>query len=311
VCKREIFKKIFKMSDMIVAVAGGGGDLGGRIIKALVKRGAMVRAVVRHDANEIEIKKVSAQGADVIAANGFDSDAMAKALAGVSCVVSALNGLREVIIDRQTILLNAAVKAGVPRFISSDYSEDFTTTIPGDNRNLDLRREFMVIANRAPIAVTSILNGAFMDVLGAEMPIIQKGVKRVLYWHSAIQLLDFTTKNNVAEYTAAAALDDKTPRILRIAGESVNVQQIAQAMIDVSGAIYRPQWVGGLGVLSLMIRIAKFVAPQPAEPFPPWQGMQYMRDMFSGRGKLQQLNNNRYANLVWTSVREHLETINQ
>jgi hypothetical protein len=109
---------------------------------------------------------------------------MANALDDVSCVVSALNGLRDVIIDRQTILLNAAVKAGVPRFISSDYSEDFTTTTPGDNRNLDLRREFMVIADHAPITVTSILDGAFMDMLGAEMPIIQKGLKRVLYWHA-------------------------------------------------------------------------------------------------------------------------------
>jgi uncharacterized protein YbjT (DUF2867 family) len=307
----RVFKKVFKMSDMIVAVAGGGGDLGGRIIKALVKRGAKVRALVRHDANETEIKKIGSLGADVIAANAFDTDAMANALTGVSCVVSALNGLREVIIVRQTILLSAAVKAGIPRFISSDYSEDFTTTIPGDNRNLDLRREFMVIADRAPIAVTSILNGAFMDMLGAEMPIIQKGMKCVLYWHSAKQLLDFTTKDNVAAYTAAAALDDNTPRILRIAGDSVNVQQIAQAMTEVSGAAYRPQWVGGLGVLSLMIRIAKLVAPQPAEPFPPWQGMQYMRDMFSGRGKLQGLDRERYPNLAWTSVREHLETINQ
>jgi hypothetical protein len=119
------------------------------------------------------------------------------------------------------------------------------------------------------------------------------------------------TKDNVAAYTAAAALDDNTLRILRIAGDSVNVQQIAQSMTEVSGAAYRPQWVGGLGVLSLMIRIAKLVAPQPTEPFPPWQGMQYLRDMFSGRGKLHGIDNNRYSNLVWTSVREHLETINR
>jgi nucleoside-diphosphate-sugar epimerase len=297
------------MNDMIIAVAGGGGDLGGRIVKALIQRGAKVRALVRHDASEAEVEMIKALGADVVAANASDVVGMANALAGMSCVVSALNGLREVIIDRQSILLNAAVKAKVPRFISSDYSEDFTTTVAGDNRNLDLRREFMAIADRAPIAMTSILNGAFMDMLGAEMPIIQKGMKRVLYWQSATQLLDFTTKDNVAAYTAAAALDDKTPRILRIAGESVNVQQIAQAMKDVSGVNYRPQWVGGLGVLSLMIRIAKLVAPQPKEPFPPWQGMQYMRDMFSGRGKLQGLNTDRYPGIAWTTVKQHLTNL--
>ena len=55
-----------------------------------------------------------------------------------------------------------------------------------------------------------------------------------------------------------------------------------------------------------MIRIAKRVAPQPGEPFPPWQGMQYLRDMFSGRGKLDPLDNGRYPDLRWTSVREYL-----
>ena len=66
---------------------------------------------------------------------------------------------------RQGVLLDGAAQAGVPRFIPSDYSADFTKTQLGDNRNLDLRREFMARADRAPIRVTSILNGAFMDML--------------------------------------------------------------------------------------------------------------------------------------------------
>ena len=31
-----------------------------------------------------------------------------------------------------------------------------------------------------------------------------------------------------------------------------------------------------------------------------------MRDMFSGKGKLMALNNDRYPDLTWTSVREQL-----
>jgi hypothetical protein len=55
-----------------------------------------------------------------------------------------------------------------------------------------------------------------------------------------------------------------------------------------------------------MIRIAKIVSPQPNATFPPWQGMQYMRDQFSGRAKLDSLDNGRYLNLSWTSVRKLL-----
>jgi len=64
------------------------------------------------------------------------------------------------------VLLDGAVQAGGPRFLSSDYSTHSTKTQAGDNRNLDLRREFIARTDRAPIRVISILNGAFMDMLG-------------------------------------------------------------------------------------------------------------------------------------------------
>ena len=229
---------------------------------------------------------------------------MTRAVEGSACVVSALNGVRDVMIGRQGVLLDAAVRAGVPRFIPSDYSADFTKTRPGDNRNFDLRREFMGIADAAPIKATSILNGAFMDMLGAEMPLIQTGVHRVLYWHDADQPLDFTSKDDVAAYVAAAALDETTPRILRIVGDVVSASGLARVMTEVTGERYRPLWAGSIGMLGAMIRVTKLIAPGADAPFPPWQGMQYMRDQFSGRAKLQTLDNARYPDLRWTSVAE-------
>jgi nucleoside-diphosphate-sugar epimerase len=152
--------------------------------------------------------------------------------------------------------------------------------------------------------VTSILNGAFMDMLGNEMPIVQAKIKRVLYWNSADQLLDFTTKDNVAAFTAAAAMDANTPRILRIAGDQISARQIAAAMTQATGEPFKTLWVGSIGMLSMMITLAKKMIPPSDDPFPPWQGMQYMRDQFSGRAKLTQLDNDRYPGIKWTSVRE-------
>jgi uncharacterized protein YbjT (DUF2867 family) len=290
----------------IIVLAGAAGDLGARIAKALVGRNAAVHALVRNDVSAADRNRVSALGLTVTPADIGDADSVAGACEGAACVVSALNGLHEVIVDRQGVLLDAAVQAGVPRFISSDYSADFTRTQPGGNRNLDLRREFMARADRAPIRVTSILNGAFMDMLGAEMPVIQPAIRRVLYWGSADQPLDFTTKDDVATYTAAAALDEAAPRVLRIAGDSVSARSIAQVMTEVTGKRYRTLWAGSIGSLGVLIRLARAVAPQPGATFPAWQGMQYMRDMFGGRAKLHPLDNDRYPGLRWTSVREHL-----
>ena len=298
------------MTQPIIVVAGATGDLGARITKALIDRGAAVRALVRNDSPAGQRDRLTAMGATTAHADVAEAGSVARACEGAACVVSALNGLHEVIIGRQGVLLDGAVKAGVPRFISSDYSADFTKTRPGDNRNLDLRREFMAraddTASRAPIRITSILNGAFLDMLGVEMPIIQPRIRRVLHWGSAEQPLDFTTKDNVAAYVASAALDDATPRILRIAGDSVSASAIARAMTEIAGTRYRTLWAGGIGSLGVLIRIAKIAAPQPGAAFPPWQGMQYMRDMFSGRGKLHPLDNDRYPGLRWTSVRDQL-----
>ena len=294
------------MAQPTIVLAGAAGDLGARIAKALVARGAAVRALVRHDMSAADRNRLSALGLTSLPADVADVGSVAGACEGASCVVSALNGLHEAIIGRQGVLLDAAVRAGVPRFIPSDYSADFTKTRPGDNRNFDLRREFMARVDRAPIRATSVLNGAFMDMLGAEMPIIQPRIRRVLHWGSADQPLDFTTKDNVAAYVAAAALDGTTPRILRIAGDAVSARDIARTMGEVTGKRHRTLWAGSIGSLGVLIRLAKLVAPQPGAAFPPWQGMQYMRDMFSGRGKLHPLDNNRYPDLRWTTVHEQL-----
>ena len=210
------------------------------------------------------------------------------------------------IIDRQSVLLDGAVKARVPRLVSSDYSADFIKTTPGENGNFDLRRKFMVRADRAPIRVTLVLNGAFMDMPDAEMPIIQRRIHRVLYWRDANQPLDFTTRDAVVAYVVAAARDDATPRILRSAGDTLSARDIAAAMSEVTSKPYRTLWVGSIGSLGVMIRVAKLLARQPRAAFPPWQGMQYMRDMFSGHGKLHSLDNDRYPELHWTSAREQL-----
>ncbi|MEO5851182.1 MAG: NmrA family NAD(P)-binding protein [Nocardioides sp.] len=290
------------MALSITVVAGATGDLGGRITTALVARGADVRALVRHDAAAGDLDRVRALGASVVSADVSDAASMTAACLGADCVVSALNGLREVIVDRQSVLLDAAVAAGVPRFISSDYSADFTRTRPGGNRNLDLRREFMGRADRAPIRVTSILNGAFMDLLGAEMPIIQPRIRRVLFWGDADQPLDFTTKDDVAAYTAAAALDGTTPRILRVAGDTLSARDLARTLTQTTGHRYRPLRAGSIRGLGILISLARKAAPQPGAVFPAWQGMQYTRDMFSGGVRLDPLDNDRFPGMTFTSV---------
>lgn len=289
-----------------IVLAGGSGDLGGRIVRSLVDRGAHVRALV-HSGTSVEKRdRLSALGVTVIEVNFDDPGELADACQGATCVVSALNGLRPIIIGMQGRILRAAVASGVPRFIPSDFSLDYTGTRRGDNRNMDLRREFMAHVDAAPIKATSILNGAFADMLTGQAPIVLNGVRRVLYWGDADQPIDFTTKDDVARYTAASALDPEAPRYLRIAGDVVTPRALAETMTQLTGRRFGLFRAGGIGRLSLVIRVVRRLAPQPDAVFSVWQGMQYLRDMASGRGKLHRLDNDRYGTVLWTSARDVL-----
>jgi uncharacterized protein YbjT (DUF2867 family) len=294
------------MAEQTILLAGATGDLGGRIARALAGRGAPVRALVRPGTRPDKLAELRALGAEIAEAEYGDAAALRRACEGAGCVVSALSGLEDVLVEAQTRLLEAAVAAGVPRFIPSDFAIDFTKLPPGSNRNLDLRRAFKERLDRAPIAATSVLCGAFMDMLTGVAPFILFKRRRVLYWQNADQRMDFTTKNDTAAFTAAAAMDPSTPRILRIAGDSPSARELAALMTEISGEPYRLLRAGRLRTLGVLIRIARTVAPQRDELYPAWQGMQYMRDMYDGRGQLQPLDNGRYPELRWTSAREVL-----
>ncbi|RZL07381.1 MAG: NmrA family protein, partial [Hymenobacter sp.] len=218
----------------------------------------------------------------------------------------ALSGLRDVIVDAQTQLLDAAVAAGVPRFIPSDFAIDYTKLPVGSNRNLDLRREFNRHLDRVPIRATSILNGMFMDLLTGQAPVILFKIKRVLYWGSADQPLDFTTTADTAAFTAAAALDPTTPRYLRVAGEVATMRDLQATASAATGQRFRRLRAGGLWLLKLMIKVTRRLAPAPNQVFPPWQGMQYLHNMFTGLPKLAPLDNDRYPDIRWAKVQEVL-----
>lgn len=294
-------------NDKTIILAGATGGLGQKIAAHLVGSPAKVKALVRQGSSDESVANLRTLGVDIVFVGYNNEDQLKEACQGGAIVVSALSGVRDVIVDAQTNLLNAAVKAGVPRFIPSDYCIDFTKLPYGTNRNLDLRKEFAERLDGAPIAATSVLNGMFTDLLTGQAPVILFGMGRVVYWGNADQLLDFTTMENTAAYTAQAALDNNTPRLLRIAGEVINSRGLQQAASKATGKKFKLLRPGGLGSLKTMIKITRTLFPKKEEVFPPWQGMQYLYNMYSGLPKLNPLDNGRYPSIHWTSVQEVLK----
>ncbi|CAI3803863.1 NmrA family NAD(P)-binding protein [Pseudarthrobacter sp. MM222] len=289
-----------------VLLAGATGDLGGRILRNLVALGATVRVLTRQKTGITQIAQLRAQGAEVIQADYDDADGLRRACTGVDCVVSAINGVGSAIIGAQSRLLAAAAAVGVPRFIPSDFSVDYRGIRPRSNRNLQLRRDFAQELDATEIRATSILNGAFTDMLSGQAPMILFSRRRVLYWSDPDQVLDFTTKDDTATYTAAAALDERAPRVLQIAGDQVTARTLAATMTELTGTQFRLLYAGSVGSLTTMSRAVRALAPASNEPFPPWQGMQYFASMFSGDANLRYTNNDRYGSREWMTARDVL-----
>lgn len=293
------------MSKLII-VFGATGNLGGKIVNALLLKNVEVKAIVRLETESAKIKKLEDKGVNVVRLDLSKQSEIAKECFGAHCVVSAIAGLRETIIDSQKIILNAAVEAKVKKFIPSDYSSDFTNLREGKNRNLDLRREFHRYLDKQPINATTIFNGPFMDLLTTDMPLILFKQKKILCWGNANQIIEFTTTDNVAEFTAAVAIDENTPRFMRIAGDKLSCNDFVKLLTELTSTPFKLFKPGGIGLLNALISLTKFFSPSKNELYPAWQGMQYMRDIMEGRIIFQQYDNSRYEDITWTSVREFL-----
>jgi len=290
----------------IIVIAGATGNLGGKIVTSLLAKGAEVIAIVRLETDLIKIKDLEEKGAKVFQVDTSNKSEISKHCLGADCFVSALAGLRETIIDTQKIFLDAAIEANVPRFIPSDYSIDFTNLEEGQNRNLDFRREFHNYLETTPIKATTVFNGAFMDLLTTDMPLILFKQKRILCWGNPNQIMEFTTTYNVADFTAEAAIDDNTPRFLRIAGDRLSCNDFVKLLTELTNEKYKLFRPGGIRLLNVVITLTRFFFPSKKELYPAWQGMQYMRDMMEGRIIFQKYDNDRYSNIKCTSVKDFL-----
>lgn len=292
-----------------IIIAGATGNLGEKIVHSLLGQGAEVCAIVRANTPAEKIQKLTKLGVKVSEVDMTSPGEISKACAGASCAISALQGLHDVIVDVQKAFLDAAVAAKVARFIPSDFSLDFTKLPKGENRNFDLRREFHQLLEKAPIAATSIYNGPFAEILSYNIPVLDMKKKMVGYWgNDADWHLDFTTMDDTAAYTAAAALDASAPKALRIASFQVSPKQLAALASEITGAPFNLVPMGSIEKFAEHNRRERAANPEgEKELYPRWQSGQYMHDMFCTHHET--LDNGRYPNLTWTSARQFLSSL--
>lgn len=290
----------------LILVAGATGNLGQKICRELTKQNVPVRAIVREGSDPGKIKALEQLGVDVFKVDLSNEEELIGACNGAYCIISAVAGLSNVIVDVQTKILNAAIAAGVPRFIPSDFSTDFTLMPTGENRNFDLRKEFEEKLNKSPIRATSIFNGAFADILRYNIPLFNTKTKTVAYYDDkADWKIDFTTMDDTAAFTVMAALDENAPRALRIASFRVSPNDLIRLSEKYKGSKFQLTDMGSMENFSAYNKKQRAAHPEGEnELYPKWQQAQYLYSMFLVHHP--QLDNNRYDGLSWSSAESNI-----
>ena len=295
----------------IVVLAGATGNLGSLVAQQLLERpGIRLRLLVR-PASVAKVAGLRAQGAEIVEVDleSQDQDThLDEALQNAFSVVSAIQGGPEVIVNAQLRLLEAARRAGVRRFIPSNFSYNIFGVAEGDNVNSDDRRAFARAADpvAGDVEVVQIQIGAFLDrrILFGFLGAFDLDAAKAFLWGDGTAAMDFTTYADAARFTAEAAIDDATlPAVFNVAGDTLNFHELVTAYEHASGRTLSVERLGTLADLDDEIRRRR--EAEPNNMF-AWVPLMYWRAMLSGKAKLQSIANDRYPHIKPVSVAEYV-----
>ncbi|KAH7138323.1 hypothetical protein B0J11DRAFT_514115 [Dendryphion nanum] len=150
---------------MLVLVTGITGNIGQHLIESLTSRGHQVRGLSR-DSSKLSHEQVEKLESFVKIENYYDIPAIERGVNGVDAVICAYTGIPITTVDAQLILLRAAERANVKRFIASSWAYDWRATTLGAHDGYDAHLAFESTATlTSTIKPNWIFSGALAEVL--------------------------------------------------------------------------------------------------------------------------------------------------
>jgi uncharacterized protein YbjT (DUF2867 family) len=133
------------MNKKHVAVIGATGQVGTPLTKGLLKEGHAVTIISRKRSldNESRLTGYEDFGAKVVVCSQMqDVDAVASAIKGCDTLVAAVPGSKAIIQESEPVWLQAAVKAGVERFVPTEFGCHTLAIEMGDGEIFDHKKRF-------------------------------------------------------------------------------------------------------------------------------------------------------------------------
>ncbi|KAL2072509.1 hypothetical protein VTL71DRAFT_11852 [Oculimacula yallundae] len=151
---------VYDISIKKVAFAGASGNLGSAILTELLQSKLFdITVLTRHSSNHtfpLEVK--------VVKVDYTDLKSLTTALVGQDALVSAVATLG---VSTQKLLIDAAVSAGVKRFIPSEFGSDLknpqTRALPFFAAKVEIEEYLDSVASKSALSYTLVYTGPFLD----------------------------------------------------------------------------------------------------------------------------------------------------
>ena len=192
-----------------VGIAGVTGRFGSLVLANLLANPDIkVRGLCRN-ASKLDSQYTQSSQLEVFEGDVLDQSILAKFVAGLDVVICAYLGDNDFMVNGQKALIDACDTAGVPRYIASDYTFDYTKLELGEHPAKDpMKIVHEYIRGKQHVQGVHILVGAFLETFwSGYFQVWNPNERSLVYWGSGEEVWEVTTYADAAKYTAAIALD--------------------------------------------------------------------------------------------------------
>ncbi|KAJ5718378.1 NAD(P)-binding protein [Penicillium malachiteum] len=214
-----------------VAVAGASGNLGLSIVNQLIKNGFEVTILTRDSSQKFP------PGIRVCRVDYNSSESLVSALSGQSAVVSALPRHA---LDIQALLIDAAVIAGVQRFIPSEFGPDTSNfncaLLPPFQGKILAQEKLKEKARSGELSYTIICTGPFLD-WGLQHGFMNIKEKRTMLYNNGDQLFSTTTLQSVGRAVCGVLMNPAPTknRLIRVHDVTTTQRKLLSIAREVTG----------------------------------------------------------------------------
>ncbi|CAG7933954.1 unnamed protein product [Penicillium olsonii] len=202
-----------------VGIAGITGKFAKRLVSHLLKRQDIAIRGYCRDPSKVPEEISSSSQVTLIKGDAFDNDSIRRFASSCDVIVCCYLGDDKLMVDGQKALIDACDECDVPRYIASDWALDYTKLKLGE------------LFPKDPMIHVK----AYLERIRRSKAYTSSSTNPFRYWGNGDEIMEGTTYDNAAEFTAAIAVDSTATGIKKFLGGRATIREIAQSFEKVYG----------------------------------------------------------------------------